>query len=128
LAAIAIVYTVPSGTPSWGAITGTKTPIPEPEAPHHWRFPLTKRISLMTMRHRLSPEHGNDRCSQQAKRMTTAAILVDSDLDVHGVDEVGRWAAAGVDIQVIDSDTGEDITRIVFAHWKDGRVVDPIGG
>jgi hypothetical protein len=77
-----------------------------------------------------SPSQAEGPIVMRLHRMTTAptVILVDSDLDVHGVDEVGRWAAAGVEIQVIDNDTGEDITRIVFAHWKDGRVVDPIGG
>ena len=77
-----------------------------------------------------SPSRAQDKIVMRLHRTTTAAmaILVDSNLDVHGVDEVGRLAAAGAKIQVIDNDTGEDITRIVFAHWKDGRVVDPIGG
>ena len=55
------------------------------------------------------------------------ALLVDKDLDVHGFDEIGNWIAAGADVTVIDSDTGDDITRILFARWQDGRVVDPIG-
>ena len=39
------------------------------------------------------------------------AILVDSDLDVHAVDEVCGWVKNGADVVVIDGDTGEDITR-----------------
>jgi hypothetical protein len=55
------------------------------------------------------------------------AILVDTDLDVHSVDEVCGWVKDGADVVVIDGDTGEDVTRIVFAHWEDGCLVDPIG-
>jgi hypothetical protein len=54
-------------------------------------------------------------------------VLVDADLHVHGVDEVLGWAKNGADIVVIDNDTGDDITRILFAHWDDGCLVDPIG-
>ena len=54
-------------------------------------------------------------------------ILVDADLDVHGVDEVCGWARNGADVVVIDHDTGRDITRILFAHWDNGCLVDPIG-
>jgi hypothetical protein len=54
-------------------------------------------------------------------------ILVDTDLDVHGMDEVCGWARNGVDVVVIDDITGDDVTRILFAHWQVGFLVDPIG-
>ena len=54
-------------------------------------------------------------------------ILVDADLDVHGFDEVCEFAKNGADVVVLDGETGDDITRILFAHWEEGRLVDPIG-
>jgi hypothetical protein len=42
-------------------------------------------------------------------------------------DEVCGSVNNGADVVVIDGDTGEDITRMVFAHWEDSCLVDPIG-
>jgi polyhydroxyalkanoate synthesis regulator protein len=43
------------------------------------------------------------------------AIMVDANLERHGLDELRRWAARRVKFVVIDDDTGEDITRILLA-------------
>ncbi len=48
------------------------------------------------------------------------AILIDADLDVHSVNEVSGWVKNGADVVAIDGAPGEDITRIVFAHWENG--------
>jgi len=76
-----------------------------------------------------SPDQAQGPIVLRLQRMKSSpqALLVDKDLDVHGFDEIGNWIAAGADVTVIDSDTGDDITRILFARWQDGRVVDPIG-
>jgi hypothetical protein len=43
------------------------------------------------------------------------AFLIDENLDDHSLDELRRWAARKINFVVIDSDTGEDITRIMLA-------------
>jgi hypothetical protein len=40
---------------------------------------------------------------------------------------IDGWIAAGAEVTVIDTATGDDITRILFARWEAGRPVDPIG-
>jgi polyhydroxyalkanoate synthesis regulator protein len=42
-------------------------------------------------------------------------VLLDANLDLYGLDELRRWAARKINFVVIDSDTGEDITRILLA-------------
>lgn len=42
-------------------------------------------------------------------------FLIDENLDDHSLDELRRWAERKINFVVIDSDTGEDITRIMLA-------------
>ena len=42
-------------------------------------------------------------------------FLFDDNLDSHSLDELREWAARKVNFVVVDSDTGEDITRIMLA-------------
>ncbi len=42
-------------------------------------------------------------------------FLIDEDLDGHSLHELRKWAARKINFVVIDSDTGEDITRIMLA-------------
>ena len=44
------------------------------------------------------------------------SVLIDEELNLHGFDEVYRWAKRKIDFVVIDADTGEDITRILLAQ------------
>ena len=44
------------------------------------------------------------------------SVLIDEELNLHGFDEVYRWAKRKINFVVIDADTGEDITRILLAH------------
>ena len=43
------------------------------------------------------------------------AVLFDETLDLRSVDELREWASRGVDFVVIDSETGEDVTRVLLA-------------
>ncbi|MBX9647391.1 MAG: polyhydroxyalkanoate synthesis regulator DNA-binding domain-containing protein [Xanthobacteraceae bacterium] len=45
----------------------------------------------------------------------TTCCLVDENLDDRRLDELHRWAERKTNFVVIDSDTGEDITRIMLA-------------
>jgi hypothetical protein len=42
-------------------------------------------------------------------------LIIDQNLDDHGLDELRRWAERKINFVVIDSDTGEDITRMMLA-------------
>jgi len=42
-------------------------------------------------------------------------IMVDSNLERRGRWELRKWSAPKIDVIVIDSDTGEDITRVFLA-------------
>jgi hypothetical protein len=44
------------------------------------------------------------------------SVLIDEELNLHGFDEVYRWAKRKINFVVIDADTGEDITRILLAR------------
>ena len=48
-------------------------------------------------------------------RSLPRGFLIDDNLDDHSLDELREWAARKVNFVVIDSDTGEDITRIMLA-------------
>jgi polyhydroxyalkanoate synthesis regulator protein len=43
------------------------------------------------------------------------AVLYDEQLDLRSLEDLRDWAARGVDFVVIDSETGEDVTRILLA-------------
>jgi hypothetical protein len=43
------------------------------------------------------------------------AVLIDANLDLHGIDELRKWAASGVSFVVIDDETGEDVTRVLLS-------------
>jgi len=53
--------------------------------------------------------------------------LFDADLNWRTSEDLLEWVARGVAFVVIDHASGEDITRIFLAHWRDGRIVDPVG-
>jgi polyhydroxyalkanoate synthesis regulator protein len=42
-------------------------------------------------------------------------VLYDEQLDLRSLEDLRDWAARGVDFVVIDSETGEDVTRILLA-------------
>jgi polyhydroxyalkanoate synthesis regulator protein len=46
---------------------------------------------------------------------TPRAVLFDERLDLVSIEELRAWVAHGVDFLVIDSETGEDVTRILLA-------------
>lgn len=48
-------------------------------------------------------------------RLTPRAFLVDSNLDVHSLEELREWAARKVDFVVVDESSGEDVTRVLLA-------------
>jgi polyhydroxyalkanoate synthesis regulator protein len=48
-------------------------------------------------------------------RHTDRAVLFDENLDLLSLDEVRALASQKVDFIVIDSETGEDITRVLLA-------------
>ncbi|HEY2136283.1 MAG TPA: hypothetical protein VGH49_10360 [Xanthobacteraceae bacterium] len=58
---------------------------------------------------------------------SVVGALFDEDLDLHTGKELLDWVARGIDVVVVDHATGQDITRIFLAHWKDGRPFDPVG-
>lgn len=60
-------------------------------------------------------------------RGTVYGGLFDPDLNWRTIEDLLGWVARGIAFIVIDHATGEDITRIFLAHWRDGRVVDPVG-
>jgi PHB/PHA accumulation regulator DNA-binding domain len=76
----------------------------------------------------LSPDRTREPIVIRFRKCTPPkAVLVDADLDAHSLEELSGWVAAGADVVVIDDETGEDITRVMLANWKDGYLVDPIG-
>jgi polyhydroxyalkanoate synthesis regulator protein len=48
-------------------------------------------------------------------RFAKRAVLFDEELELRSLDELREWAARGEDFMVIDSESGEDITRILLA-------------
>jgi hypothetical protein len=48
-------------------------------------------------------------------RLAPRAFLVDSNLDLHSLEELRDWAARKVDFIVLDESSGEDITRVLLA-------------
>jgi hypothetical protein len=48
-------------------------------------------------------------------RSLPRGFLIDENLDDHSLDELRKWATRKINFVVIDSDTGEDITRIMLA-------------
>jgi hypothetical protein len=44
-----------------------------------------------------------------------AAVLYDEFLQLKSVEELRAWDAKGVDFVVLDSETGEDVTRVLLA-------------
>jgi polyhydroxyalkanoate synthesis regulator protein len=43
------------------------------------------------------------------------AVLYDEQLDLWSLEELRNWAADGVDFVIIDSESGEDVTRVLLA-------------
>jgi polyhydroxyalkanoate synthesis regulator protein len=48
-------------------------------------------------------------------RQAQRAVLYDEQLDLRSLEELRDWAADGIDFVVIDSETGDDVTRILLA-------------
>ena len=42
-------------------------------------------------------------------------MLYDERLDLRSIEELRNWAADGVDFVIIDSESGEDVTRVLLA-------------
>jgi hypothetical protein len=51
----------------------------------------------------------------QRSRVYPRAIMFDVNLDLHTIDELRCWQREGVPFTVIDTETDEDITRILLA-------------
>jgi polyhydroxyalkanoate synthesis regulator protein len=43
------------------------------------------------------------------------AVLYDEQLDLLSIEELRGWEARGVDFVIIDTETGEDVTRVLLA-------------
>jgi len=48
-------------------------------------------------------------------RYTQRAVLFDDELELRSVDELRDWAAQGIDFVIIDTETNEDVTRVLLA-------------
>jgi polyhydroxyalkanoate synthesis regulator protein len=48
-------------------------------------------------------------------RYAPRAVLFDEELELRSIDELREWAAKAVDFVVIDTASGEDITRVLLA-------------
>jgi polyhydroxyalkanoate synthesis regulator protein len=48
-------------------------------------------------------------------RYARRAVLYDDELDLRSIEDLRAWAAHGVDFVIIDSETGEDVTRVLLA-------------
>jgi polyhydroxyalkanoate synthesis regulator protein len=48
-------------------------------------------------------------------RYAPRAVLFDEELELRSIDELHEWAAKAVDFVVIDTASGEDITRVLLA-------------
>jgi hypothetical protein len=48
-------------------------------------------------------------------KIAPRAVLVDSNLDAHSLEELRNWAEQKRDFVIIDKATGEDVTRILLA-------------
>jgi polyhydroxyalkanoate synthesis regulator protein len=49
-------------------------------------------------------------------RYAQRAVLFDDELELRSLDELRDWATRGVDFVVIDSETNEDVTRVLLAQ------------
>jgi polyhydroxyalkanoate synthesis regulator protein len=67
----------------------------------------------------------SDREPIQIKWYARRGILVDADLNFRTHQELLRWAAHKVDFVIADMETGEDLTGMLLAHWKEGHLIDP---
>jgi polyhydroxyalkanoate synthesis regulator protein len=47
-------------------------------------------------------------------RFARRAVLFDDELELRSLDELRDWAARGVDFVIIDTETNEDVTRILL--------------
>ena len=48
-------------------------------------------------------------------RYAPRAVLYDEFLQLKSVEDLKAWQAQGVDFVVVDSETGEDVTRVLMA-------------
>ena len=53
-------------------------------------------------------------------------VLYDAELNLHNLDELREWASRGVAFKIVDAGSGEDLTRLILAHWDEGILVDPL--
>ena len=51
----------------------------------------------------------------ERSRIHERAVLVDDQLNLRSLEELRRWAALNRPFKVIDTATGEDITRVLLA-------------
>ncbi len=48
-------------------------------------------------------------------RYAPRAVLFDEELELRSIDELREWTTKAVDFVIIDTATGEDITRVLLA-------------
>ncbi len=48
-------------------------------------------------------------------RFTQRAVLFDEELELRSIDELREWAFRNIDFVVLDTETGEDVTRVLLA-------------
>jgi hypothetical protein len=48
-------------------------------------------------------------------RHAQRAVLYDEQLDLRSLEEWRDWATGGIDFVIIDSESGEDVTRVLLA-------------
>jgi polyhydroxyalkanoate synthesis regulator protein len=48
-------------------------------------------------------------------RFAQRAVLFDEELELRSIEELREWAARKVDFVIIDTEAGDDITRILLA-------------
>jgi polyhydroxyalkanoate synthesis regulator protein len=48
-------------------------------------------------------------------RFADTAVLFDDELELLSIDELREWVSSNIDFVVLDSETGEDVTRVLLA-------------
>jgi hypothetical protein len=48
-------------------------------------------------------------------RFADTAVLFDDELELRSIDELREWQLSKIDFVVLDSETGEDVTRVLLA-------------
>ena len=54
-------------------------------------------------------------------RYAARAVLFDENLDLRSVEDLQEWSDLGIAFVVIDSETGQDVTRVLMAKRWDSE-------